>query len=113
MNTLKIRRNMENLLYKSAVDIEFRNRCLKEGKSVLEEELGTKLDSDIKVQFKESGDEKDEIKLEGRDLMFLLPEFVGTINKLERKDLERITGGVSEYMDKNNESINNLINLII
>ena len=113
-NTLSIiRRNMENLLYKSAVDKEFRSRCLKEGKTVLEEELGKKLDEDIKVRFVENINKKEEVELRGKDLLFVLPDYVGTLNKLNRGDLEKITGGVSDFMQKNDSAINNLISFMI
>lgn len=113
-NTLSvIRRNMENLLYKSAVDKEFRQRCLEESKAVLEEELGKKLDKDIKVRFVENINKKEEIELKGKDLLFVLPDYVGSLNKLRRDDLEKITGGVSDFMERNDNAINNLISFVV
>lgn len=111
MNKLRVRNVITNILYKSSVDIEFREKILESGKEILEKELNEKLNEDVKVKFIENENERKDFDLTGKDILFVLPEYIGNINKLSKEDLEFVAGGMTNVIEYNGDSINRLAEL--
>lgn len=109
MELTKVRKSIENILYKSSVNKDFRKKCLRNGTPVFTEETKIDLDKDVTIEFIENKRLDKDIDTSGKNIVFILPDYVGSINKLNRDDLEKITGGVSDAMHHNNHSISALM----
>lgn len=102
MTLLEVRKAIGNIMFKSATDKEYRESCLKDGKKVLEKELGQELPKNTTVKFIENKNSDIETNFNGNNLVFVIPEFVGAVVKLDKEHLSQVNGG----MDANYDQIN-------
>lgn len=109
MELQKVRKFIENILYKSSVNKDFRGKCLENGTTIFRKETKIDLDNDVTIEFIENKRLDKDIDTNGKNIVFILPDYVGSINKLNRDDLEKITGGVSDAMHRNNHSLSLLM----
>lgn len=96
MTLLDVRKAISNIMFKSATSEQFRKECLKQGKKVLENEMGQDLADNITVTFVENRNDKVEKDFNGNNLVFVIPEFVGAVVKLNKEQLEAVNGGMIE-----------------
>lgn len=105
---IKIRVAMERIMFRSATNKDFRERCLKDGTTLFVEETSLPLDKDVTIEFVENSYQDKQVATNGKDIVFILPDFVGAVNKLDNNDLEGISGGVTDAMVANLGAIESL-----
>lgn len=106
-----VKKVITNILYRASVDKEFRDVCLKDGNLVFSSFFNSEFTKNKSVKFIENENKDKDFKLDGNDIVFVLPNFVGVLNKLSKDDLEVVTGGVIEFinLEENNISLKRLL----
>ncbi len=115
MDEAKIKRAIANIMYRASTDREYRERCIADGRAIFSSETGKELPKKVDLRFLENQREDHAIRVDGRDVVFILPDYVGTLTAVEDDDLEMVVGGIDRYIDKYslNGGISVLIDLLV
>ena len=114
MNESILKRAIANIMYKASTDKEYRDKCVSNGKEVFVKETGESLPQEVELHFLENKREDHAIRADGRDIVFILPDYVGSLTSVKDEDLEVVVGGIEELMKGNeiNRGVSSLLNFI-